>query len=317
MRTMTAASVAIASPSASAFWRSNVCQPSSASPATANAAGISSTRAALEAHRLGDRRPLPGGEAEQQRRGRPQGRHQGGVHGEPERRLVQEEAVDDGAGHEAGAHQQQRAAGSPSGQSEDAHDEAEQEQVAERVRQVDRDDRVLTTLPDDRAEHERGRDRRRGQRAHQAVEPEARPEVAHALPHEQHDRDVAGGVEGQPQSVADAGQRRLGEVGVEDRVVDLAARPGEQSDAQHEPRGALARHRDRAGQAQAGRDEDQAGVDVLLEERVGARAAYLQRALRGVARRGRAVPRPAPSAARFARSVPASSCSSASPSSGP
>ena len=234
---------------------------------------------ALEPDRLGLRRALPCRTADQQRGRGPQGRDQRGVDGLPGGDVVQEPAVDDRARHERRADQQERAAGPPAGEAEHRHDEAEQEQVADRVGEIDSDHGAVPAASHDRAKDERRGDRRCGECAHHPVEPQARAELPHPLAYEQHDRDVTGGIEGQPQPVADTRYRRRVQAVEEQGVVGLSRGPCEQAGSQHEPRTSLPARRGRAHEAHPRRDEDQRVVDVDLEEAVGAGAVHRPRRL--------------------------------------
>ena len=119
---------------------------------------------------------------------------------------------------------------------EHRHDEAEQQQVPDRVGEVDRDHGAVLATSDDRAE-DRAPRRSPTRRARPPPrQPQARAELPHPLAHEQHDRDVASWIEGQPQPVADTRHRRRVEPVEEQGVVGLTRGPCQQSDPQHEPR---------------------------------------------------------------------------------
>ena len=85
--------------------------------------------------------------------------------------------------------------------------------------------------------------------------------------HHQHDRDVAGGIEGQLQPVAQARAGRLGRVGAQ-RPVDLARRPRQQAGGEERPAEPVAADEHRAQQAQHRARDDHAVVDPGAEEGV-------------------------------------------------
>ena len=203
----------------------------------------------FEAHGLRRRRLDPRSASKKQRRGRPQRGHQRRGGHAANGRLVQEVPVHDRARHEAGAHHHEGSPRAPAGHREHGDHEAEQQQVAHRVGEVDRDRLSSAPAAHDCAEDEVGPDRRRRQRAHEAVQPQALAELAHALAHQEHDRDVAGRVEREPERVGDARGWRLREVGVKDRVIGLAGSPRQQADPQHRPGEPFRPHRQRAREA--------------------------------------------------------------------
>ena len=135
---------------------------------------------------------LPGSQADEQRRGRPQRVHPGVVVPRPVGCLDEVDGVADGVEGQAEPEHEPRAPGVPAGEPEDRDDHAQQEQVADGVGEArDHGGAQIAgaALVDDRAVGEGGGECCRRHGADQAVQPQARPRVAQARPHQQHERD--------------------------------------------------------------------------------------------------------------------------------
>ena len=129
----------------------------------------------------------------------------------------------------------------PAREREAGHDEAEQQQVGERVGEVHRDRHLVAHRGvHDRLEGERAGTRGHGGRRDGPVEPLARAE-AHARAEQQHERHVARDVEGPVEGVGHRGNRH-GVAVVEDQgPAELAAHPGREAHAHDRPREPLVR----------------------------------------------------------------------------
>ncbi len=218
----------------------------------------------------------PRGPAEQEGRGRPQRVEQRAVDVGAERGLVEEQAVGDRDGDEAGADERPGAARAPAGEAEDAGDDGEQEQVADRVGDVGQHQRAgLGGRADQRLEQEHGGDAGRGERGDEAVEPQPRAGAAEARAHQQHDRHVAGGIEAELEPVGQARRGGVLRVRVQ-RPVDLTGRPRREAEAEACPGDALAADQRGAGQTQQGADDGDGVVDPGAEERLEPLAAEAQ-----------------------------------------
>jgi hypothetical protein len=93
-------------------------------------------------------------------------------------------------------------------------------------------------------------------------------QVEEARPHEQRDAEIGEGVDAEPEAVGDARDRQRIAVDQEERVVDVADRPGHHPQAEHQPCHALLPVRAGAERGDGGADEDDRVVDPLLEQAV-------------------------------------------------
>jgi hypothetical protein len=208
------------------------------------------------------RRGLPRGERRQRR---PQGPQRVdprprdvGAHG----RLVAEHRVGDDVGELPEPEQQPRAVRAPAVEAEGHHDERDQQDVADRVGEVEGDvDRVALGDPRQRGEHERGHHRGGGQAAHRAVKPLRGPDRAQARAQQHQQPGVDGDVAAEVQAVGDARVGRVVEVAEPQRPDEIAAGPEEQAEADERPCATLAAASGGREEAHRAADPHHAGVD--------------------------------------------------------
>ena len=133
------------------------------------------------------------------------------------------------------------------------HDDGrDQQQVGDRVGEVDRDDeRPPAGVGDQDVVGDRGAERGRGEARDEAVEPRAAVEVAGAAADEQDERDVAQRVEAEPQRVGERDVRHRA-VGVHDPEADIARPCRTERRGHRGPRAPLGGHEEGAGAAQRG-----------------------------------------------------------------
>ena len=149
----------------------------------------------------------------------------------------------------------------PAGDRQDGDDQAEQQRVRKRVREVHRGgQRRAAGALDDRAEQDRGADGGDGECRERCVEPEAPLEVQRPRAHEQADPGVEDGVGDEPEPV---GHRRRSDrrVEEEERVVEVAGGPQQQRRSEAAPGGPLLPPLVGRGQA----DERGAGEQDVVE----------------------------------------------------
>ena len=151
---------------------------------------------------------LPGGPAEGDGGGGPEGVEDGGAC-RPGGRGVQRGAVGDGGEQQAEADGAEHRPGAPADDAEDADDEGGEEEIAEGVDEVGDDGgRLAAGAVDDGRQDELGGEGADGERADEAVEPEAGVEQTGACFDEQAERQERRGVEGDPEHVGDASGSR-------------------------------------------------------------------------------------------------------------
>jgi hypothetical protein len=183
----------------------------------------------------------------------------------PGRRLEEEDGVGERRCREPCADQQPGPAGPPAGQREHADHGREEEDVAERVGEVD-DDHACAAVG--AAEHDleqhRRAERSGGDGRHRAVEPERASELREPRAHEQHQADVAGWVEREVEHVGGGGIRRVGAVGEVEE--ELGNRPAGDRGGECDPGTLLTIPVRSAVDAGGEREQDQRVVEVLVEE---------------------------------------------------
>jgi hypothetical protein len=221
-------------------------------------------------------RTLPCGDRQQNHAGDPDRVQPGALDerlvGDP----VQVEAVGDREQDQPATDQRPGPARPPRAQREGADDEGDQEQVAERIGEVRRDDgRRAAGIRDHRRDHHGGSDRADGQDADEPVQPSARPDSAQARTNQQHQRDVRRRVEAQVQHIGPRGVRRRLEHLDEDAPVDRAQGPGQHPAAQDGPDQPVGADEHRACDAHRGRRHEHAAEQPRREQ---ARAADAPRA---------------------------------------
>ena len=134
--------------------------------------------------------------------------------------------------------------------------EREHRQVAQRIGEVRRDGREGPVGLGDHAEDEGGAERRAGERAHRAVEPQRRSQARRACPQQADEADVRRRVDAQVPEVGERRIRRRGDVGQRDGVVDVAGGEAQQAEGEHRPREAFAPGGARRPQAADGDREE-------------------------------------------------------------
>ena len=235
-------------------------------PTRPQAKGISTTRRPSHLGGGAALGRLPGGQADEQGRGRPAGVQQRALDVGALGGLDQVDHVAQRVEREAHPEHDPGPAGPPAREAEDRDDHAEQDRVAERVGQVgEHRGHVARGGADDRLVGHGEGDRRHRHRADHAVEPEARADACEARAHQQHEHHVAGRVPGQPERVGDARVGRVGIVGVDDGPDDVRRGPAHDAGAHQGPGQALLAHGGRAPQAEGGAGEEQPVVEVVLE----------------------------------------------------
>ena len=156
----------------------------------------------------------------------------------PDRRLVEVDGIGERRERQRAADQRPRGSGPPARDPEDGDDEREQDDVGERVGEVDRLRREVPLVrgEDDLEQHGRADGGDREERG-DPVEPDARVETRDPVPDEQDERQVRRRVEGEIERVGD---RREGRVaGVRDAPEDVPERPARHSDSEQRPDVAL------------------------------------------------------------------------------
>ena len=195
---------------------------------------------------------LPRGERDDEERDRPDGVEPGALDVGVVGGLDEVDRVRDAVAEQPEAEERPGAARTPAGHAEHAHDRRDQQQVADRVGEVDRDDeRLAAGVGDQDVVGDRGAEGGGGEARDEAVEPRAAVEVARAAADEGHQRDPAQRVEAEPQRVGERDVRDVA-VGVDDAEADVAHRVGGERGGERRPRPALGRHEDRPGGAQGG-----------------------------------------------------------------
>ena len=283
IRTITTPSVAVAKPAANAVHRRELVVDLESHRHRREEGGNREQPAALEPECPGAGGRDPGGERQEQGGQQPQGvdgrvfeRAAGGI-------AIQVDAVRDRVHGQSERDQDEAPARAPAGERDRPDHEADQEQVAERVGDIDGHGfDVALCGPLDRAVQDRGPHRGDRQRADRSVEPQARVEARHARAHEQRDPRVRGGEQHQPGGVR---QRRVGDlllVGQVEGPVGVADRPGRDARPDQDPRRALAASADAARKAHQGACRQHQRVEPVVDERVRRGSARAEHGVRDV-----------------------------------
>ena len=209
-----------------------------------------------EAQPVGHRGPshhgrLPGGERDQEQAERPADVVPGGRGQRARDGLDEVEGVGDPEHADAGAQRHPRAVEPPARARERADDHADQQQVGERVGERRRHHhRLARHVVEHGLEDHGGADRGDRERGDRAVGPQRLRHVVGARPHECEHAGHREHREEQEARVRRGGDRRRLHVVEDDRVVEVAERPGEHADADQQPRALLAPRLPGAAQAQ-------------------------------------------------------------------
>jgi hypothetical protein len=171
------------------------------------------------------------------------------------RRDVQEvDAVGQAERHEAGADERPGAVELPAAQGEHADDQGGEEDVGDGVGELGGHlDGAARGGGEDRGEDDGGAERRDPEAAHEAVEPHPGGEPPAAAAGEQHEADVAEGIQRQPEDVAHGGDGWCVEPLQPLRPQDVAQRVEDEPDRDEHPREAVAPHAEGAGGHDRGR----------------------------------------------------------------
>ncbi len=220
----------------------------------------------------------PGRDGQENAHQRPQDVEERSLHVRPGRRRPQVDGIGDRRGDECAADHDPFAPGRPADEPEHTHDESEQDDVAERIREIRRDrEKSAFAVVEGQFEKKRCADRADGQRHTDSVEPDAPVEARHASANEQEERDVRSGIEEEVERVGDR-RRRL--VGVQ-RPREVAQRVGGQPCSQPRPRGSLFLDENRARRDGNDGERLDGEVQPRVEERVGAGAAEAEPGVQG------------------------------------
>ena len=202
---------------------------------------------------------LPRGDPDQEQPCRPGGIEDSTLAVRSGRRRVEVRAVGKRADREGGSEEGPGAPGMPPRDGEPAHDEREQDHIAERIRHVRDDDRHGTV---GRVEHDSDQDgaadRGNGERSGDAVDPDPGCQRPEARPEQQEQPDVARGVEAEVEDVREGRVRRALGARVEEQPDELRDGIGADGRGECDPRTAVQRRRDGPRDRERGRDDDEA-----------------------------------------------------------
>jgi hypothetical protein len=216
---------------------------------------------ALGADRPEPARRLPGRGGEQEHCERPAGIQQVDAVRRAHRCLVEDAAVGERERGRAAEDAQPGPVELPAGDREDGDDEAEQQGIRERVREVHRrSQRRASRALDDRAEEDRGADCGNRQRRKRRVQPEAALEVHGPGTYQEADPRVEDRIGHEPQPVGDR-RRRHRRIQEEERVVEVAGRPQQKGRSDAAPGRAFLAALVRRGQADECRPDEQDVVE--------------------------------------------------------
>ena len=213
----------------------------------------------------------PGGERQEQHRGGPRRVDQGARDVAADGRLVDVDRVAQSAGREAGADQQPAAIGPPGRGGERGDDEGEQDEVAERVGEVDGDrGGVPGAGVEHRLEHQRDAESGHAEATDHAHQPVAAPGRARLGAQQQDDADVERDVAEEVDAVGDGGIRRRVDMIEPQGPHEVAGEPGDEPGAQPQPGAARPAMAQRAGDADHDPRQLDRGVDPVGEDAVDA-----------------------------------------------
>ena len=230
----------------------------------------------LERDRLAGLGRLPGGEGEQKHRAGPEGVEHRALGVAAGRVQVEEDAVGEGDHAERRAGDDPGPARHTGRDHEDEDHDREQDEVGDRVGEVD-DHRRGTAVgrAEDDLEDDRGADGGRGEGGDAAVEPYAPVEARDPRADEQRDCRVAARIEGEVERVA--GRDRGWIAAVDEVEADVADREGEDADPECRPRRALDGRGDHPQEAAGGGKHLEPVADPAVGEVVEAAAAEADR----------------------------------------
>ena len=208
---------------------------------------------------------LPGGDREQEHPCRPERVEHRPLRIGAGRVEVEEEAVGEHDQREREPHDGPGPPGTAPGEREDEDDDREQYEVGDRVGEVDDHlEPLAVRVGQHDLQHDRGAQRRDGERGDHAVEPDAAVERGDARAHEQGEREVAGRVEREVERVADRDARRA--PAVDEVEADVAEREREDSEPEPEPHASLLPRGGGAQETGGRREELETVVDPALGE---------------------------------------------------